>query len=385
MCCSLRGWINVGVIACVGLVLPSVAGAAVQAPGFSGGPEVVNDGLLWAGSSSGRESVFLSTATAGTDLLVPDAELSAVHVDDGWVVVADQSGPMVGRMGRPLRVVRALRRCPPIQANAEGDRLEAVADDDLYAVVRASCFGRRPGDAELLVRVRLGTGDLLVIGEVSSGAISLAAAGSRLALTYEVGVEVLDSHDGRRIYRFSAPSGTRGNPNRETQLDAKGDILVTGFRPRPLPGWGEAVGWWGSPKTPIAHPLESGFEPPVVGGRLAYASLSDGRIAYATGDEGQTRLKVLNIATGEARTVVTFSGAVSMEGFGLGGTLLAWAQQKYAFTTKREGPPLLSCVTEAPVGSPELTETTLSPAGPPVVVNISPGPRPAGVGCPPPP
>jgi hypothetical protein len=376
----------VGVIACVGLVLPSAAGAAVQAPGFSGGPEVVNDGLLWAGSSSGRESVFLSTATTGTDLLVPDAELSAVHVDDGWVVVANQSGPMVGRIGRPLRVVRTLRRCPPIQANTEGDRLEAVADDNLYAVVRASCFGRRPGDAELLVRVRLGTGNLLVIGEVSSGAISLAAAGPQLALTYEVGVEILDSHDGRLLYRLAPPSGTRGDPdpNHETQLDAKGDVLVTGFRRRPLPGGGEAAGWWGSPKTPIAHPLESGFEPPV-GGRLAYASLSDGRIAYATRDEGQTRLNVLNLATGEARTVVTFSGAVSMEGFSLSGTLLAWAQQKYAYTTKREGPPLLSCVTEEPVGSPELTETTLSPAGPPVVVNTSPGPRPAGVGCPPPP
>jgi hypothetical protein len=72
---------------------------------------------------------------------------------------------------------------------------------------------------------------------------------------------------------------------------------------------------------------------------------------------------MLNLATGETRTVVTFSGAVSMEGFGLGGTLLAWAQRKYAYTTKREGPPLLSCVTEEPVGSPELTETTLSPTG----------------------
>jgi hypothetical protein len=60
-----------------------------------------------------------------------------------------------------------------------------------------------------------------------------------------------------------------------------------------------------------------------------YASLSDGRIAYATRDEGQTSLDVLSLATGKARTIVTFSGAGSMEGFGLGRAVLAWAQQNY--------------------------------------------------------
>ena len=64
------------------------AQAVVPAPGFSSGPKVVSGGLLWAGDSAGQEDVFLSTATS-TRLLVPDAELSAVNVDDGWVVVAE--------------------------------------------------------------------------------------------------------------------------------------------------------------------------------------------------------------------------------------------------------------------------------------------------------
>jgi hypothetical protein len=369
-----------------------MAGAALQAPGFSGGPKVVSDGLLWAGGSSGQESVFLSTAS-GTRLLVRDAELLAVHVENGWVVVSEASGPKVGRIGRRLRTIRGLRRCPPIRSNRVGDRLEAVANDNLYAVVRASCFGRRPGNAQFLVRIRLGTGNLHVIGRVPSGAISLVAAGSRLALTDEIGagptyepgqeggvrVEVVDSRNGRLRYRLASPSGKRGEPGHyhETQLDTKGDVLVTSLRHRPLPGAGEAIGWWGSPKTRIARPLESGFEPSL-GERVAYASLSDGRIAYATRGEGQTSLDVLNLATGKARPIVTFSGAVSMEGFGLGRTLLAWAQQNYAYITK-------PCVTEAPVGSPELAETLLSAAAPPIIIEATPGPRPVGRVCPLPP
>ena len=123
-----------------------------------------------------------------------------------------------------------------------------------------------------------------MIGGVPSGAISLAAAGPRLALTYEVGaastyethepgqegkvqVAVLDSRNGRLLYRLAPPSGKYGEPGRyrETQLDAKGDVLVTSIRHRPLPSGGEAIGWWGSPKTRIARPLESGFEAPYPG------------------------------------------------------------------------------------------------------------------------
>jgi hypothetical protein len=363
---------------------------AVQAPAFIAGPEVTSGGLLWAGNSSGHENVFLSTAT-GTRLLVPDADLSEVRVDSDWVVADEASGLTVGRIGQRLTVVQGLRRCLPIQAHTESDRLEAVADGNLYAVVSASCFGRRPGDTELLVSLRLGTGKLHVIGRVPGGVISLAAAGSRLAMTYETGagrtsetiagshvrVEVVDSRNARLLYRLASPPGERGQ-YRETQLDAKGNVLVTSVGHVLPPGPGVDFGWWGNPGTQVGRPLESenrGFG----------ASLAEGRIAYATSRDGATSIDMLNLATGGASTIVTFSGAVKLEGFGLGGTVVAWAQQSYAYGTLPAGPPLMSCVGKAPVGFTELTETPLTAAGLPIIVNASPGPRPAGQSCPPPP
>jgi hypothetical protein len=371
------------------------ARAAVQAPGFVGGPRVVSGGLLWAGISSGQENVFLSTSTS-TRLLVPDADLSAVRVDDGWAVVDEASGPKVGKIGQRLRAVQRLRRCPPIRSNrVEGDRLEAVANDNLYAVVRASCFGRRPGDAQLLVRVHLGTDNLHVIGTVPSGAISLAAAGSRLAMTYEIGagpihetsqpaqdgsvrVEVVESRNAHVLYRL-APPQTEPGRYRETQLDAKGDVLVTSVRHVPPPDGGKPFGWWGNPRTRVGRPLKSEY-------RFG-ASLSEGHIAYVTSGEGRTEsLDVLNLATGKTRTIVTLIGSASLQGFGLGKTILAWAQQNYGYklynARQDPGP---SCVGTALVGSAELTERPLSAAGPPIIVNASLGPSPAGPDCPTPP
>jgi hypothetical protein len=388
------GWIKAGLIACVGFaLLPAVAGAAVEAPGFSSGPKVVSDGLLWEGRSLGQENVFLSTA-GGTSLLVRDAELSAVHVGGGWVVVAEASGPKAGRIGQQLRTVRGLHRCPPIPGHRGGTSVEAVANGNIYAVVDASCLDRWPHSAQLLVRVRLGTGNLHVVGRVPSGAISLAAVGSRLALTYEtyarpadetlagsrMRVEVVDSRNARRLHSVASPPGERGryrSTYRETQLDTRGDVLVTSHRVGPPPGAGEASAWWGAPGSRIGRPFESGSGFDV--------SLSEGRIAYATSREGETSIDLLNLATGETRTIVTFSGAARVQGFGLGRTVLAWAQQKYAYAIKPEGPPLLPCVTEAPVGAPELAETRLSAMAPPITIEAALGPRPVGPGCPIPP
>jgi hypothetical protein len=373
------------------MLLPAAVGATAEAPGFSDGPEVVKDGLLWvAGRTLGQKNVFLSTG-GGTRLLVRDAELSAVHVEDGWVVVAEARGTKVGRVGRRLGSVRWLHRCPPIPGSGEGDRVEAVANGNIYAVVRASCLGRRPRSAQFLVQVRLSTGDLHVSGRVPSGAISLAAARSRLALTYEtharptdetlagsrVRVEVVDSRNARRLYSVAPPPGERsryGGAYRETQLDAKGDVLVNSYGAGPPPGPGEALAWWGTPGTRIGRPFQSnsGFG----------ASLSEGRIAYATKREGETRIGLLDLATGEARTIVTFSGAARMKGFSLGRTVLAWARQNYAYALEPEGPP---CITEAPVGTPELAETLISAAAPPITIAATLGPRPVGTGCPPPP
>jgi len=362
------------------------AQAAVQAPGYSRGPSVVSAGLLWAAISSDKESVYLSTATS-TRLLVPDAELSAVRVEAGWVVAGEASGPKVGRIGRRLRAVQGLRRCPPIEAdNEESDRLEAVTDGDLYAVVRASCLRRRPGYAQFLVRVRLGTGNLHVVGRVPSGAISLAAAGPRVALTYHVGagrgerVEVLDSRNARPLYRVGPPPEERscGYFNGETQLDSEGDVLVTGT-------CGEApflveFGWWGGPETPVGRPVASFSEST----RVA-ASLSEGRIAYVTAGEGESEsIDVLNLATGNMRTVVTFSGSARVDGIGLGQTVLAWAHDSYEYALVNVGEYLTYpdfCVGTKPAGSTELTETLLSASAQPIAVSANPGPRPAGPAC----
>jgi hypothetical protein len=365
------------------------AHAALQAPGLFAGPQVVRGGLIWAGSLPGQENVFLSTVSS-TRLLVRDAELSEVRVDDGWVVVANPSGVRAARIGRPLRAVQALRRCPSSLSEREGDQDEAVANGNLYAVVRASCLGLRPGGAQLLVGVRLGTGKLRVIGMVSGGANSLAAAGSRLALTYEAGarpadealaprrvrVEVVDARTARLLYRLSPPPGQSGR-YRETQLDTKGDVLVTSVGHLPD---GHASGWWGNPRTRVGRPLESENTGPA-------ASLSEGRIAYASSREGETSIDVLDLASGRTRTTVTFSGSARLQGFGLGRTVLAWAQQSYAYKlyTERHEQGRPSCVGEAPVGSTELIETPLSAVGLPIVVTASPGPRPAGRRCPVPP
>lgn len=362
----------------LGLVQP--AEAVVKAPGYFAGPEVAGGGLLWAAA----EGVFLTTRT-DTRLLVRDAGLSAVHVEDGWVVVTDGSGPKVGRIGRRLRTVRRLHRCPPILGYREGERVEAVANGNLYAVVRATCLGRRPRSAQFLVHVRLGTGDLHVIGRVPSGAISLAAAGSRLTLTYETGarptyealagsrvrVEVVDSRNGRLLYRLAPPPGERGS-YLDTQLDAKGDVLVTSRRDSPLPGLSEAFGWLGTSGMRVSRPLESESS-----GR---GSLSEGRIAYATSRKGETSIDVLNLATGKTRTIVTFSGSVHPEGLALGNNVLAWAQQRSAYQLAAGG-----CVGLYAVGPAELTATPLSATGLPIAVKANPGTPPAGRSCPPPP
>jgi hypothetical protein len=356
------------------------AQVAVQAPGYSGGPNVVSGGLLWAAISSGKESVFLSTAT-GTDLLVPDAELSAVRVEAGWVAAAEASGPKVGRVGRPLRAVQGLRRCPPIKEDAGESRLGAVADGYLYAVVRASCLGRRPGYARFLMRVRLGAGNLHVIGRVPRGAISLAAAGSRVALTFYAGagggerVEVLDSRNARPLYRVGPPPEERscGYFAGDTQLDSEGDVLVTGT-------CGEApglvkFGWWGGPETPVGRPLTTFSESTGVA-----ASLSEGRIAYAALGQGEGEsIDVLTLATGNTRTVVTFSGSARVDGIGLGETVLAWAQDSYEYALVNVGE--YFCVGTKPVGSTELTETPLSVSAQPIIVSANPGPRLAGPAC----
>jgi hypothetical protein len=247
----------------------------------------------------------------------------------------------------------------------------AVAGGNLYTIAQASCLARRPGQAQFLVHVRLGTGTVEAIGRVRSGAISLAAAGGRLALTYKTGVrgpvrvEVVSSSNAKLLYSVTEPPREegRGYGRLETQIDSEGDVLVTD-----PPFRREAFGWWGNATKRVGSLLhQTGF----VGG-----SLSAGRIAYLTGRGGVEHIDVLNLRTRKTRTEVTFPGSARVLGVGLGKTRVAWAQQSFGYAVRTNAGPR-SCVEIVPVGSPELAETALSASGPPIVVKgvpVSPVP-----------
>jgi hypothetical protein len=352
------------------LAIEGVAQAAVRAPGFFSGPKIVSGGLLWAGTAG----VSLSSSTR-TRLIAAEADLSEVLMEGGWTVLARPSGPKVGRPGVRFAAVRGLLRCRPMQGKKPGEWTVAVAGGNLYTIAQASCLARRPGQAQFLVRVRLGTGSVEAIGPVRSGAISLAAAGGRLALTYKTGergpvwVDVVSSSNAKLLYRVTEPprEGGRAYPRLETQIDPKGDVLVTD-----PPFRREAFGWWGNATARVGRLLhQTGF----IG-----ASLSDGRIAYVTDRGGVEHIDVLNLTTRKTRTEVTFPGSARVLGLGLGKTGLAWAQQSYGHALRTNVGPR-SCVETVPVGPPELAETPLSASGPPIVVKGFPVPPAPGLRC----
>ncbi|HEV2924376.1 MAG TPA: hypothetical protein VGW98_10105 [Solirubrobacteraceae bacterium] len=347
--------------------IEGVAEAAMPAPGLSSGPKIVSGGLLWAGPNG----VSLSSSTR-TRLLVAEADLSEVLMEGAWTVLARPSGPKVGRAGVRFSPVRGLRRCRPMQGKEAGAWTVAVAGGDLYAIAQARCLARRPAEAQFLVRVRLGTGTAEAIGRVRSGAISLAAAGGRLALTYKSGVrgpvrvDVVSSSNAKLLYSVTEPLREQGGGygRLETQIDSKGDVLVTD-----PPFRREAFGWWGNAAVRVGRLLhQTGF----IG-----ASLSAGRIAYVSGRGGVEHIDVLNLTTRKTRTEVTFPGSARVLGVGLGKTRVAWAQQSIGYVTRTD---FHSCVETVSVGSPELAQTPLSASGPPIVVKGVPvtpatGPR----------
>jgi hypothetical protein len=351
----------------------SVAQAATPAPGYSVGPDVVGGDLLWGGISSGQESVFLSTATS-TRVLVSDAALSAVHVDHGWEVVVGPTGLRVGRLGRRLSEIPALQRCPPVLGEGEArDPLATVANDNIYVVVRASCFGRGAERVQVLASAPIGAGSLHLIGRVRSGALSMVAAGRRLAITYGAAerqtVAVINARNARVLYRVMSPRNRRDR-YRETQLDAKGDVLVIRASGDVLSS--SALAWWWDASSRRGQSVKLN--------KTVDASLADGRIAYVTGRS----IYIRNLGTGATRRLVTFSGTTLVEGVGLGKTVLAWAQRNYGYTVDvqrtESGLPSYSCVALTPIGSAELVQMPAS-APRPLTVKTTLGARPAGPSC----
>jgi hypothetical protein len=407
---SRRGFSALGRLTFLALLLSwaahtTSAQATIQAPSFEAGPVVTEGGLLWSDFSLGQPNVLLSTA-GGTRVLAPDAHLSDVAVNDGWMLVARPAGPEVARIGGRLEPLRRLRGCPPVEVGEHAptgpantvtvggrepepatigdepeDRLDTIADGDLYAVVRASCIDRGREHTRLLVRVRLRSGTMRVIGPLAPGAISLAASGSRIALTYETGVErrvrveVLAARGARPLYTVSPPASERGRFYKETQIDAQGDVLVTSiFSTAPA---FNSYGWWAGAGTRVGRPL------PV--GRRVPATLAAGRIAYVPSGENEIEdVELLDLAMRTTRTIATFSGAAKVEGLGLDGTTVAWAQRSYHYAPIADGEHLDEprfCVGLTPAGPTELADTAIAVPGPPIAVSASPGPVPAGPGC----
>ncbi len=340
--------------------LVAQASAAVDAPSFGHGLAVVEGGLLWWGASG----VSLS-GPAGTQLIVPDAESSAVLLEDGWTAAAERTGIELGRTGGPLVPVPTLRRC---SAGTPEGWLEALAGGHLYTIVRASCLGRRhPAQADYLVRVPLSGGALESVGPVPSATVSLAAAGQRLALSYEasetpaarISVEVRSTRRAKLLYTVSSPAHEEPRDRYErTQIDAAGDVLVTSTFLLP-PGPATASGWWGNAT------MRTGRSLGPTGSNVA--SLAEGRIAYTTAQGGVEQIDVLDLASGETHTVATFPGSARVEGVGLGKTQLAWAQQSFGFTPPTPGG--YRCVTQVSVGPTELLEASLSASDLPIVVD----------------
>jgi len=347
-----------------------LAQANVTARGLISGPRVVEHGLLW----SGPQGVFLST-TRGSRLIARGGELdfSDVLVANGWTVVGglDLSA---GRTGQALEQLPLQRRCPLSAHNGAEPWLAALSDGDLYTVVPASCLGNSRSHAQILVHVRLSTGAIHPIGGVRHGAIALAIAGHRVALTYQarfrgaITVRVVDAINAKLLYTIEEPANVvRENPGfQETQIDTRGNVLVKSavFHPpaaRPF-------AWWGSSRSRAAHSLQ-----------VDDVALSDGRIAYLIGGQ----IEVRYLATSQTWTVAVFPGSPAVETISLGGNRLAWAQRNWRFTapTPLAQGTSFSCVSEEDVGSSELVETRIAAPASPILVEGSPLERPTTPVC----
>src|ERR1700693_6253264 len=80
----------------------------------------------------------------------------------------------------------------------------------------------------------------------------------------------------------------------------------------------------GNAETREGERLPSGRTPP---------SLSEGRIAFARRGE-QESIDVLNLQTGSLRTIAIFTGSERLERIALVKSVVAWAEQGYAYQSE---------------------------------------------------
>jgi hypothetical protein len=367
-----------------------------SAPGFTAGPRVLQGGLLWSGAGG----VSMTSPAGVSSVVVPGSSLSAVVGDQNWIGLSGRSGVRGARLGRRLTAVALPRRCLPLESPAGTQPqvpLLALTGGDLYAVIAPSCVDRSRVDRPVLIRVPLPAGTVRVLARVPAGAATLTAAGSRLALTFLAGspphaahVDVLNAATGRSLFTVSFtvsfPASELTPDQISTQLDSRGDVLLTGtfF----LPPVTSAEGWWGNRRHRVGHVLDGlvvGANPEPftrddVSPAVA-AALSDGLLAYATYSQDIETIAVRNLSTDTTRTVAGFPGSAGVLGIGLHGTHLAWAQQSLGYTTSTSSDP---CVTRTHALGPVQLVSASIDASAPISEPGEPVPPRTGPLCPPP-
>jgi hypothetical protein len=338
-----------------------------DAPKFVAGPRITGAGLIWL-SSTGQ---MLTGSTGVNRRLSSGPPLPLSSPDSKWEAQESRRGVGVGEIGVGLSRIAPLRRCPPLRATGSGQRiltetrpmLLAVSGERLFAIVDPTCLHRHGyGHAAILVE-DLGARVWKLLASVPTGALSLAAAGERLAIAHvskasastaeegELTVGVYNSRTGRRIFRVASALTARQLTPPRTAVDDLGDVLVMETTHRPIPAPRGSSGWWASPGRPVAHRLLHELSP------SGAAAISHGRIAYATGGgySGET-IKLLNLRTGRARTAVHLQGEAGLLGLDLSPDDLAWAWQNTVPVGTRQlvgGGVLITC-SIVPVGDAKL-------------------------------
>lgn len=374
------------------LLLVAVAGAlprtsAVDAPKFLAGPRITKAGLIWLSASGPR----LTSSTGVNKRLSGGRALPVNSPDSKWEAQESRKGVLVGEIGARPSNIAPLHGCPPLRATnalqqtfaAKPSSLLAISGARLFAIVDPICLRRHGyGHAAILIE-DLGTRVWKLLAPVPTGALSLAAAGKRLAITYvsnpatsataegETKVAVYDSRTGRRLFRVTTALTARQATPPSTAVDDLGDVLVTETIRRPPPSTRASSGWWASPARPVAHELSQLIttESAISNANPAYetvpsgaAAIAHGRIAYATGGRySGERVQVLNLRSGRTQTAVRLQGETGLLGLGLAGDELAWAQQNTLPVGSRQrigGGELITC-NVVPLGDAKLMSIRL--------------------------
>jgi hypothetical protein len=327
------------------------AGGPLAASGFTTGPLITDQGLVWEGSagvlltrSNGTTSVLAKRGMPNWDNVIDQAWFGS-----RWWVIADAGGVFTGRIGGRLKRLRALARCNPGSkivpvdpAGGTSSPVFVISGEDILAALPRPCAPLGHLTPETLVRIDLRTGASHVIADLSAVADGIAAAGRYVALALTLGtppevgreaaphrvVRVFNALTGALIRQITSPVQDEGAA--AIQLDAADDVLggccqaATGELAQTAQLARIERYWWAPAGAKAARQVQLG----------EYAVLSDRRIAYiSSGTHGDPVIDVRDMRDGQTRTAVTFAGTVRLAGLAQSESTLAWEQQSFGLMT----------------------------------------------------